>query len=108
MKQKRDELQNLQQRIKDLFRQRDEAIADKAVQTLKHKSIIERIRQCHEEYIEASVRLIEGQSDVDALKDRNRDIVTRLDEEERLVQAAERDAQVAYDRASRAMEKLQA
>jgi chromosome segregation ATPase len=97
----------LVQRVKHIYRQNDEATAEKASQCLKHKEIIEKIKRCHEGIIEASVRFIEGDSDVEALRERNQDTVRRVEEEKQLAQIAERDAQAAFQRAGRAMEVVQ-
>jgi chromosome segregation ATPase len=73
-------------------------------QALEHKTRVEHIRHCHEELLEAEIRLIEAKSDVEALEERNTEIVQMLAQEEELVRTADAEAKAAHDRASKAIE----
>lgn len=87
--------------------QSDVTLWKKANKVLDHKNLVAAMRRCHEKLVDAKIRLIEAESDIEALKERNRDIVERLQEEEQRVQIAERDSQVARNRAAAAMQVLQ-
>lgn len=83
--------------------QNDHAVLRKAAKALDHKRKVEHIRYCHEELLDAEVRLIEAKSDVEYLEERNKDIVQRLDEEEQLFKEVEHEAKAAHDKASKAL-----
>jgi chromosome segregation ATPase len=100
-KQKEGDVQRERQRKLEI--QTDHAILRKAAKALDHKSKVERIRLCHEELLDAEVRLIEAKSDVESLEERNTEIVERLAEEEQHARDAEQESKAARDKASKAM-----
>ena len=63
-----------------------------------------RIRTSHENLLEAEVRLVEANSDVEALKERNKGIEQQLEEERRLSGQAERDSKEVREKAAKAFE----
>lgn len=78
--------------IKKLQNQFDLAVVRKSKYALDHKNLVEKIRDCHDELLEAQVRLIEAQSDIEGLTARNENTVKKLEEEKRRKQQAEDDA----------------
>jgi hypothetical protein len=89
--------------IKKLRIQHDHAVLRKAKQTLDYKDQITKIRQCHEELLEAEIRLIEAQSDVAGLKERNAGIVEQRDLEKEKVRTIEEEATRVKEIARRAL-----
>jgi chromosome segregation ATPase len=65
------------------------------------------MRNCHEELLEAKIRLIEAKSDVAGLTNRNQDIHRRLEEEREKSRAAEAASARVHDIAKRALEVCQ-
>jgi hypothetical protein len=98
LEKKVDEGKTIRERIKLLRTQHDHAVLRKVDKVLKHKDRIDVIRRCHHELIDIRIRLIEGESDVESLKERNRDIVERLAIEKSLVDEASRLLQAAKAR----------
>lgn len=88
--------------------QADHAALRKMAQALEHKARVENIRHCHEELLEAEIQLIEARSDVEALQERNSEIVQMLAQEEELVRAAEAEAKAAHETATRAIKVCKA
>lgn len=64
-----------------------------------HKAQVSQIRECHEELLDAEIRFIEATSDVEALKERNKDTMAQVQEEENNVDQAAQRLSVAYDKA---------
>ncbi|KAI1811074.1 P-loop containing nucleoside triphosphate hydrolase protein [Poronia punctata] len=58
----------------------DEVMLEKAHAVLQHKDVLPRIRDAHQALLDAQIRLIEAESDVKMLEERNKDIVRLLDE----------------------------
>lgn len=81
--------------------QHDLAIIRKAKQSFDYKEQITKIRTCHEELLEALIRFIEADSDVEALTERNRDIVEQRDAEEQRVREMELESQRAKNEAQK-------
>jgi predicted nucleic acid-binding Zn-ribbon protein len=97
-----DGLEN-QDHLKQLQTQHDHAILRKAKKTLDYKDQIAKIRQCHEELVEARIRLIEAESDVAGLKERNAGIVEQRDLEQERVRTIEAEATRVKEIARRAL-----
>jgi structural maintenance of chromosomes protein 5 len=91
------------ERLRTLQIQNDHAALRKTAKALEHKTKVERIRQCHEELLDAEVRLIEAKSDIEALEERNAEIVQMLNQEEQLVFQAEAESTVAHATATKAL-----
>jgi len=77
----------------------DSAIAAKLKDVFRHIENIAQIRLCHEELLEAELRLVEAVSDANVLAERNQDIVRQVEEERQLAQEAERGAAEATEQA---------
>jgi chromosome segregation ATPase len=90
--------------IKKLRIKIDHAILRRARRTLDYKNHITKIRQGHEQCIEAEVRLIEAVSDVASLEERNQDIVRERDVEKEKVRTIEIEAKRLKDVARKAVE----
>lgn len=95
-----DEFRN---HLKKLQTQHDLAVVRKCKYALEHKSLVEKIRDCHDELLEAQIRLIEAQSDVESLTARNEDTVRELEAEEARKNVAEQEAKRVSDIAKRAL-----
>ncbi len=98
----RDSVEDREQ-VKKFRTQIDHAILRRAGQTLDYKEHITKFRQCHEELIEAEVRLIEAVSDVAGLKERNEDTVRERDIEQQKLRAIEAEAKRVKEAAKNAM-----
>ncbi|KIN01513.1 hypothetical protein OIDMADRAFT_104060 [Oidiodendron maius Zn] len=98
----------LRGRFRNLQIQTDHAVLRKAGKALDHKKKVELIRQCHEELLDAEVRLIEAKSDVEALEERNKEIVQMLEGEEQQVREVEQKSKAARDTAAKALKVCQA
>jgi chromosome segregation ATPase len=83
--------------------QHDHLVLRKANKALDHKECVKHIKLCHEELLEAEIRLIEALSDVESLEEHNLEIVQRLAEEQRLVKEAEQQAAAAKAVAEKAL-----
>lgn len=64
----------------------------KAATSFHYRDQVIKVRLSHEELLEAEIRLLEAGNDVDALKERNSDIVKSLDDERKNVDEADREA----------------
>ncbi|KAE9380162.1 P-loop containing nucleoside triphosphate hydrolase protein [Stipitochalara longipes BDJ] len=93
----------VQEQRKKLRIQIDHAVLRRAKQTLEYKEHITTLRKCHEELIEAEVRLVEAISDVASLKERNEDTVRERDIEQEKVRTIEAEAKRVKDIARNAM-----
>jgi chromosome segregation ATPase len=80
----------------------------RAHKALEYKEKVEAIRSCHEALLEAEIRLIESQSDVETLEERNSDIVQSQEQERQKVKEIERESKMVTDRARRALEVCRA
>ncbi|KAI2637797.1 P-loop containing nucleoside triphosphate hydrolase protein [Hypomontagnella submonticulosa] len=74
------DLEECRQRMFEYSAQEDQLIIAKARFVLQHKEQLSQVRDAHQALLEAQIRLIEAQSDVRGLKDRNSDIKRQLDE----------------------------
>lgn len=61
------------------------------------------MRKCHENLLEAKIRLIETKSDIATLNERNQDITTQVDKEEASVKKAELESKRVKEIASKAL-----
>jgi chromosome segregation ATPase len=90
-------------KVKKLDTQHDHATLRKAKLALEYRNLVEKIRACHENLLEAQIRFIEADSDVAALTERNQDIVRQLAEEKQKVKDAEEDSKIVKQKAQRAL-----
>lgn len=77
---------------------------EKAERTLDFHKIIVRLRRYHQDVVEAKIRLIEVNSDISTLTERNSAIVEQVAREEELVRHVEQEAKRVKDKASKAMD----
>ena len=96
-----DEVQEQRRKLKT---QIDLAVIRRAKKTLEYKEHITKFRNCHEELIEAEIRLVEAISDVASLKERHEDTVRERDIEQEKVRTIEAEAKRVKDIARKAME----
>ncbi|KAI5464112.1 P-loop containing nucleoside triphosphate hydrolase protein [Mariannaea sp. PMI_226] len=88
-------MRDARKNIAELQYEWDAAVIRRAEVTLRYKRAIEQIREAHHACLEAEIRKIEAQSDVQGLKSRNAHIMERLQaEKENLTQATEELDQV--------------
>lgn len=106
----KNELEGLKirQRVNQLALEEDDLVLKKTALALEHKADVERLRSRHESYLEAEIRLAEAKSDVASLTERNKGIAEQLEDERRLVAEVEREARLAKDAASKALEVCKA
>jgi chromosome segregation ATPase len=71
----------------------DLAIIKKAKEALRYKNQVSMIRSYHEELLEARIRFLEAESDVEGLEERNRDIVRQQAEEQQKLRDIEAESQ---------------
>ena len=76
----------------------------KAHKALEYKEKVEAIRSCHEALLEAEIRLIEAQSDVETLAERNSGIVQRQEQERQQVKEIEKESKIVTERARNLLE----
>lgn len=80
----------------------------RAHKALEYKGKVEAIRSCHETLLEAEIRLIEAQSDVENLEERNSGIVQRQEQERQQVKEIERESKIVTETARKALAVCQA
>ncbi|KHN98811.1 structural maintenance of chromosomes 5 smc5 [Metarhizium album ARSEF 1941] len=66
----------------------DKAVVKRAKLVISHKKLADKIREAHLSLVEAKIWLMEANSDVEGLKERNASIMGQLEEERRNVRAA--------------------
>ena len=103
----RQEGAEVQEKLDNLHTQHDLAILRKAKAALEHKDQVAKVWACHEELLEAEVRLIEAKSDVAALSERNAGIVQSLDAERQIMKEVEVDSKRVKETARKALEVCQ-
>lgn len=98
--------------LSSLADDRDKLVLKKADLVVRHQESLRALRDANDGVIEARLRSIEAASDLAALKDRNVDIVQRLDEERRRVDGLVRQladhmgkARAARDKAQEVLER---
>lgn len=104
MESKREATAEFLTHVKKLDRQHDLAVIRKSKYALEYKNLVEKIRDCHDELLEAQIRHIEAQSDVEGLTARNEDIVRELEAEEARKNHAEQEAKRVQAVAKKALE----
>ncbi|CZR51566.1 related to structural maintenance of chromosomes protein 5 [Phialocephala subalpina] len=90
-------------RLKILHTQHDHAVLRKSKKALEHKELVEKIRDRHDELLEAQIRHIEAQSDIEGLTARNEGIVQQLEAEEARKNHAEQEARRVSEIAKKAL-----
>ncbi|TAQ88168.1 hypothetical protein B7494_g3479 [Chlorociboria aeruginascens] len=100
---KQQEGSRFREKMRNFQNQHDYAVIRKMTTSLDHKNQVAEIRVLHEELLDAEIRLLEAASDVEALEQRNAGITQYLDEEERIMKDAEREAKIVKDKASTAL-----
>lgn len=103
LKQNKEQVLVLRDKLKNINIQHDHAVLRKSKLAMELKELVEQIRHAHEELLEAEIRGIEANSDVEALIERNKGITERLEQERALVKEAE---QVSEEAKKLAKEKL--
>ncbi|CAG8976690.1 hypothetical protein HYALB_00010816 [Hymenoscyphus albidus] len=88
-------------------RQIDTAVLRKAKFAIDLKSVLAKIRECHQDLLEAEIMNIEAKSDIEALKERNKDTEELLARERAQVKEVEQQSTVAKNKAKLAREAAQ-
>ena len=104
MAEKRREGAEVRDKLYMLYTQHDLATLKKAKATLDHKEQVTKIRIRHEELLEAEIRLIEAESDVAALNERNAGIVQRRETERQIMRDAEDESRRVKEIARKALD----
>jgi chromosome segregation ATPase len=107
LKKKMRDGEDFETRMDDLKHQVEQLVLERNAIAIEHKQCVDTIRQLHAELLEAKLRQIEANSDVDALKAKNAGIVNQLDEEKHRFQRAEQEREIYKKRGSEAMQKIQ-
>lgn len=76
----------MQKRIKSMQLRQDNLVIQKMKHLLAHKNLVEIIRSRHIELLDAKVRSIEAESDVESLAARNRAVLERIDREKQCLE----------------------
>ncbi|KAK8089977.1 hypothetical protein PG997_004938 [Apiospora hydei] len=79
LKERQDSFAECRSRIAQLTSQLDDLCCEKAQAVIRHKALVENIRNAHLALLDARIRLVEATSDIQGLKDRNRNITQDLD-----------------------------
>jgi chromosome segregation ATPase len=90
------------EKIKRARTKLDHAVIRKLKEALKYKDQVSAIRSSHEDFLEAEIRLLEAESDVAGLEERNAEIVRQQNEEQERVRVMEQETRVAKDIARKA------
>lgn len=99
-----NELKEAKQKLADHDTESDKLTAEKAEAVLQHKEQLCRLRDAIQAVTEAAIRLIEAESDVAALQERNSGIVERLREEKNKEEALVAETEVAKVQARNAQQ----
>ncbi|KAH7316428.1 structural maintenance of chromosomes 5 smc5 [Stachybotrys elegans] len=81
-------MRDARKRIVEINYEYDTAVIERAKTALQHKKAIDKFKKARQSLLEAKICLIEARSDVNGLKNRNANIMRRLDEERANVQQA--------------------
>ena len=73
------------QKIRSLQLRQDSTVLKKTKRVLVHKDLVEIIRTRHLEYLDAKLRFVEAESDVESLAARNRAVIEHIEREEQLL-----------------------
>ncbi|KAK8125654.1 structural maintenance of chromosome (SMC), partial [Apiospora kogelbergensis] len=79
LKAQQDGLAVCRSRIAELASELDDLCSAKVQAVLRHKELVAHIREARLALLDAHIRLIEATSDIQGLKDRNREITSNLD-----------------------------
>lgn len=82
----------------------DHAVLRKANAALDHKRVVAKIRERHQDLLEAEIMIIEARSDIEALKERNKDTEEHLARERAKVKEVERESTVVKEKARVALD----
>lgn len=99
-----NDLKETKQRLASYESELDKRTIEKAKAVLWHKKQLCAVRDAIQAVTEAAIRLIEANSDVAALRERNSGIVQRLNEEKNRVEELVREAELAKAKAKAAQE----
>ncbi|KUI74467.1 Structural maintenance of chromosomes protein 5 [Cytospora mali] len=103
-----DDMRETKQRLLLYDNEYDKLTIEKAEAVLQHKERLCVLRDANQAVIEAAVRLIEADSDLAALKERNAGIVQKLEKEKNLVDELVHEAELAKAEAKEAQEAFKA
>lgn len=101
---KQNEGHAINERVQIITAKLDDLTLLRAQVALDHRDVIAKIRSCHEEVIEAKIRIIEAKSDIFSLNERNGNINEQVDAEERQSRLASIEAKEFRQVAARALQ----
>ncbi|KAK7969351.1 hypothetical protein PG988_008424 [Apiospora saccharicola] len=101
-----ESLAECKSRIAQLTSDIDDMCCEKAQLVLRHKALMSNIRDARLALLDAHIRLIEATSDIQGLKDRNRDITTHLDRTKEEIQNHKAAATAAKEEAENVRDKV--
>ncbi|KAI1504987.1 P-loop containing nucleoside triphosphate hydrolase protein [Biscogniauxia marginata] len=94
-------------RMLEYSAEEDELTIEKARLVLQHKEQLSNIRDAHQALLEVQIRLIEAESDVKGLEERNSDIKQRLDHEKAHITNAKAESDRLKAEATAAKRKVE-
>ncbi|CAJ2504236.1 Uu.00g116300.m01.CDS01 [Anthostomella pinea] len=100
------EIQDCRKRVMRCTDEEDQRTVAKTRLVLQHKETLSTMRDAHQALLEAQIRLVEAKSDVQGLKDRNADIVQRLEDEKAGVERTKADIDSMKREATMAKQKV--
>lgn len=101
-----ESLAECKSRIAQLTSTVDELCCEKAQIVLRHKALVSNIRDARLALLDANIRLIEATSDIQGLKDRNRDITAHLDRTKEEIQNHKTAAAAAKEEAENVRDRV--
>lgn len=95
-------------KMKNFQHQIDLAVLRKGRVALDHKAVVAKIRERHQDLLEGEIRIIEARSDIEALRERNRETEELLAHERAQVKEVEVEAKAVMERAKKALRAVEA
>ncbi|EQK98552.1 structural maintenance of chromosomes 5 smc5 [Ophiocordyceps sinensis CO18] len=99
-------LRDSRKTVLDLHYQWDNAALKRVELVLKHKKLIDQLRDAHCALLEARIQHIEARSDIEGLKNRNASLTARLEQERQNLQKASDEAGRAKEDGRRLSEQV--
>lgn len=95
-------------KMKNFRHQIDQAVLRKGKVALDYKAAVGRIRERHEDLLEGEIKYVEARSDIEALRERNRETEELLAQERAQVKEVEVEAKAVMERAKKALRAVEA
>ncbi|KAF4549918.1 AAA domain-containing protein 9 [Elsinoe fawcettii] len=99
LKAKRDDLQALSDRVRELDDKIQQATMNRGKETMRFVAGVDSLYKLHAKLFEAEIVLVEAESDLEALENKNVEVTSRLEEARQELERFEADRQEAKDNA---------